>query len=90
MKNFKLMQDHDVQDIRAVARKAGGGRIDEPAKVNILGCIQKVVATGRARCRGCGEKILKGEPALKFGFDLTELGWGSHTPTTCQIHYKEC
>jgi hypothetical protein len=32
--------------------------------------IEIVTATGRARCRACGEPIRKGRKAIRFGFQL--------------------
>jgi hypothetical protein len=52
------------------------------------GVVEVVIGTGRATCRVCGCKIIKGERAVKFEWDFT--GNGSWTLTTCQIHETEC
>lgn len=39
----------------------GGPETDEPIRV--------VEATGKARCRACGEQLAQGEPVVVFGFD---------------------
>ncbi len=46
------------------------------------------IASGRARCRSCGEKIRKGSYAIKFLHDFT--GCGSWTVVECWIHAERC
>lgn len=47
------------------------------------------VATGRSTCRGCGEKIAKGESAL-FGFYDFSCNYGSWTSTAIWFHQHDC
>jgi hypothetical protein len=51
------------------------------------GGVREVVASGRATCRCCGQKIAKGVPALTFAWDFDSCG--SWTATTVSIH-KVC
>lgn len=46
------------------------------------------LATGRSRCRCCGEKIAKGTRAIHFNYDF--VGCGSWTISSCWIHAEEC
>jgi hypothetical protein len=66
-----------------------GKRVEEDGLLNVYGGAEQVFGTGRATCRVCGKKIEKGEHAIKFGYDISDLGHGSHTATTVQIH-KVC
>lgn len=64
-------------------------RIFEPAD----GPIRYVEASGRARCRECGEPIAKGERAVVFGFDAratseTSSSWGRLA--AAYVHAEEC
>jgi hypothetical protein len=52
------------------------------------GSLDREVATGRAHCRACGEKIEKGDFALKFGYDF--YGSGSHTCIVIFLHDSPC
>lgn len=47
-----------------------------------------VVASGRATCRACGERIAKGEPAIRVAHDFH--GSGSFTLTTVYLHAGAC
>lgn len=47
------------------------------------------VATGRARCRACGEPIAKGEQALVGYYDFSG-NYGSWTSVRIWIHQNEC
>jgi hypothetical protein len=62
------------------------GRRDSNASP--YGNIEKRVATGRAYCRACGNKILKGQDEITFIADFSEFGCGSHTATQGHIHYS--
>ena len=53
-----------------------------------LGDVEIVDGTGRARCRQCGERIRKGERAIKGYYDFN--GCGSWTAVTVQIHLHDC
>jgi hypothetical protein len=78
-----LLEAHTVDAIRQCA--AAGTRCH-----NIIeyGGLDRKVATGRAICRSCGQKIQKGEPALTFGWDFQ--GSGSYTAAEVQIHEGGC
>lgn len=52
-----------------------------------IGGLELVVATGRATCRQCGQKITKGEPAIKGPWDAEGNSW---TARDVQIHFNEC
>ncbi|WP_152597923.1 hypothetical protein [Novilysobacter arseniciresistens] len=47
------------------------------------------IATGRARCRCCGEFITKGEEALVGWFDFTG-NYGSWTSQRIWLHPHDC
>lgn len=48
-----------------------------------------VTATGRARCRACGERIEKDAPAIRFACDFKACGsWTVVYP--CYLHASEC
>jgi len=58
--------------------------------------IEEKTATGRARCRICGEKIIKGEKEITFFFSLTDGGtynpWTAiegHAHRSCTPDIKE-
>lgn len=53
-----------------------------------FGYVEEVVATGRAECRVCAERIEKGEPAYRFYWDFN--GCGSWTSQSIQIHKRDC
>lgn len=53
--------------------------------------IEKVVASGRARCRVCGNKIVKGDHAYEFFASFTDGGsYNSWTSVTCFAHVSCC
>ena len=56
--------------------------------VTEYGNIEVIHATGRATCRSCGEKIKKGEKAIRFCYDFT--GCGSWTAQLVQVHLYTC
>lgn len=75
-KDIKLLRPREAQDYRYGYANEQGNRFE-------LG-----IATGRAICRHCGERIRKGERAL-FGFhDFT--GCGSWTAVACWLHLHNC
>lgn len=57
-----------------------------PARASEYGTPEIITATGRARCRSCGEKITKGQQALKFFYDFSACG--SWTAIEVQIHLR--
>lgn len=48
--------------------------------------IEAAIGTGRASCRQCGNKIKKGEKAIKFPYSFTDGSYNAWTAVTCQIH----
>lgn len=46
------------------------------------------IATGRARCRVCGERIAKGEQCVYVVHDFQ--GSGSFTAIACYLHAHDC
>jgi hypothetical protein len=44
------------------------------------------VATGRAKCRACGQKIEKGAEAIRFTYDF--IGSGTWTAVDASIHVQ--
>lgn len=52
------------------------------------GVLEHVEASGRARCKACGQKIAKGEPCLRFAWDFR--GCGSWTAQTVHMHAAAC
>jgi hypothetical protein len=53
-----------------------------------FGILEPLVATGRATCRACGQRIAKGEPSAKFAWDFN--GCGSWTAQEIHIHRFQC
>lgn len=49
---------------------------------------ERVEATGRARCRNCGNRIGKGLPAIRWAHDFN--GSGSFTAMVCYVHAQDC
>lgn len=47
------------------------------------------IATGRAACRICGKKIIKGNRDVQFYHSLSESSYNSWNATLCHAH-KEC
>lgn len=54
---------------RWVRRERARAELDE-ASVGIFGPVRYVEATGRARCRECGQRITRGERCVTFQLDL--------------------
>jgi hypothetical protein len=93
-----------VQHVRRITREPKTGRTlsyerveprvpqvgDEfdSSSITEYGSVDVVLGTGRATCRHCGQKIKKGEEALKFHHDFT--GSGSWTAQSVQIHRTPC
>jgi hypothetical protein len=80
---------------RKVAERLGAVRIPvnerERSRIDSVadfGVTEVIEATGRAVCRCCGEKIVKGEVAIRFPFDFT--GSGAWTGVEVQIHGEQC
>ena len=46
------------------------------------------LASGRSRCRCCGQRIKKGDYAIHFNYDF--VGCGSWTISSCWIHAEDC
>lgn len=49
-------------------------------------CMEKKTATGRARCRICGEKIAKGETEWKFYHNFQDGSYSAWTAVECHAH----
>jgi len=52
------------------------------------GSVEEIMATGRAECRVCAERIEKGEPSYRFYWDFN--GCGSWTCQQVSIHKRDC
>lgn len=48
--------------------------------------IERYTATGRAKCRLCGEKIAKGEQCIRFFFSLTDGTYNAWTAIEGKAH----
>lgn len=81
MSAFRRVALEDAADIRAHAGKVDGGRCSPYQPVT------EHTATGRSRCRACGQKIKKGDRALEFSLDT---GGGSWTAISAFVHAGEC
>lgn len=77
---FALIDPHYIELIRH----------PDPHRRNPIeyGELEQATATGRARCRSCGQKIAKGAPELRFFWDFT--GSGSWTAVEVHIHRENC
>jgi hypothetical protein len=53
------------------------------------GALELVTGTGRATCRQCGEKIAKGEQAIKGCYDVSQ-GANPWLMSDVQIHLRDC
>lgn len=82
-KALPLVGSYYIERIRDP--KAGGLGRRSPVE---YGDIERVIATGRARCRSCGNKIIKGSPEIRFYWDFR--GCGSWTAVECHIHQEDC
>jgi hypothetical protein len=74
----ELIIPRHIAQLRA---NAENGRDDAKS---LYSSVDKKIATGRATCRCCGQKIAKGEVALYFAYDFT--GSGSYTAVWCWMH----
>lgn len=63
-------------------------RANTPDIHGLYGGLWRKEASGRARCRACGCKIVQGADAVKFGWDFT--GCGSWTAVMCWMHADKC
>lgn len=72
MSHFTLnLIDHSTAEaIRRTVRKEAAREDLDRSTVGIFRPIEYDVATGRARCRECGERIPKGERCVAFQLDL--------------------
>jgi hypothetical protein len=77
-----MIDNYDADKIRA-----GRDHTDCGGSVE-YGYRETVVGSGRAICRVCGQKILKGQVAYRFPWDIS--GCGSFTATNVQIHADDC
>lgn len=75
-----------LAELRTMREQAQAGEHIYP--IDVGADPEIVTGTGRATCRCCGEKIKKGEPAIKFYYDFA--GCGSWTAVEVQIHVKDC
>ncbi len=48
--------------------------------------MEKHTATGRARCRVCGEKIAKAETEWRFAHSFSDAQYNSWTAVECHAH----
>lgn len=81
-KEFPLIYFHYCHEIRETAGTSGTGPVQ-------YGSIEHgLKATGRARCRCCGDKIAKGTDEIRFYWDFN--GCGSWTAVECHIHASPC
>ncbi len=90
-KTFDTINKYNVERIREackVWRLESDGRRTFNCWAIEYGQPEIVVATGRARCRCCGQKIAKGETVLKFSYDFH--GCGSWTAQTVHMHVSGC
>jgi hypothetical protein len=71
--------------VRMPANNLERARTDSVAE---FGSTEVIEATGRAICRCCGQKIPKGQLAIRFPFDFT--GNGAWTGVEVQIHGDGC
>lgn len=77
-KAFPLIDGHYCDEIRT-----------KDTHLVQYGAIERgLKATGRARCRCCGERIAKGADEVRFYWDFT--GSGSWTAVECHIHAAPC
>lgn len=84
-----LLDPDTVDAVRLLHAGALPGRAVEPRGIFLP--IELVVAKGRARCRGCGERIAKGETCIQFQLDLYQARFGrwGHA-TEAWIHQEKC
>lgn len=85
---FRTIEQYQIDRIRQALTEGQIGANTPGSLYRLYGGLWRGVATGRARCRGCGEKIRKGVPVGKFGWDFT--GSGSWTAVDCYIHADGC
>ena len=84
----KLMEKYECEDVREWAHSERIG--------TQIGCTQvddserSVVATGRATCRQCGKKIVRGEKAVPFFVSFTDGSYNPWTSMRAFIHFDDC
>jgi len=83
-----LIDKYDAKDIREWANTQQCGR--EIGSCMVDEFEREVMATGRCRCRQCGEKIKKGEIAIPFFASFTDGSYNSWTATRGYIHKNDC
>jgi len=76
----RRISDAEAREIRRAPRGSSAG----------CGEVALVVGSGRATCRHCGRKIVKGEPALATVYDFYGGGLAGDpwTGVEIQIHAK--
>jgi hypothetical protein len=81
----------DAYELRRIARAHSRGEVIAPTRLDETGRywlpIEHVEATGRARCRLCGELIGKGEECVRFELALSSRG---AAPTTTAYLHSVC
>ena len=83
----KMLDGIDVKDIRTRLQGKGLGTYGNTMTPEGLGDTEIMEATGRATCRICGQKILKGEWVIKGVTAWYDNSW---TASFVQIHYNKC
>ena len=90
----RRLADRYVRDVRieqrALEQKVDGGDPFGPYAFigRDYGDLTYAIASGRARCRACGEKINRGDRCLSFVHDFA--GSGSWTGVQCYMHENTC
>lgn len=87
MKTFDLIRKQTAERIRAAAKGLPEGKYFSVREIE-YGSPSVQPASGKGRCRCCGNRITKNARVVKFFWDFH--GCGSWTATEAQIHADEC
>lgn len=80
----QLIRKFEVDEIRE-AYRAGRTAVSDVPHVEDL-----PLASGRATCRCCGEKIEHGDEQLIFPYSFTDASYNSWTAVEAHVHLRDC
>lgn len=86
-RKFNLLDDGDTRAIWQDWGKDGHGYHGD--QYGQAQCYGTVKATGRARCRYCGEKIAKGLDCFDLYVSFTDGGYNPWTATVGRLHMQQ-
>ena len=92
--NIKRIERSDAKSIRDHAQFSrdheGKIRGDQHGNCVTLDGFATVSASGRARCRECGDRIAKGDAAIPIYVSFSDGSYNPWTATAAYIHFADC